>query len=193
MQRYNEWLSPSRLPLRAHRERRLGTRQGWQPTAQLRSAGEAGGWWGWGAGRTWGRDLIVFVGPRVGYLTDLVPPGEGILWIFLRPTWSREFKIRRLRTMDYELRLDERCPLFVALGESCKYKTSRLHYSRLREKRRRGKRHAKIFLFSSHFTKIPVSFACDLIFRTMNKFFDSWRKQLRRVKLVNKVLAYVKY
>ena len=26
------------------------------------------------------------------------------------------FKIRRLRTTDYELRLDERCPLFVALG-----------------------------------------------------------------------------
>ena len=51
--------------------------------------------------------------------------------------------------------------------------------SRLREKRRRGKQNAKIFLFSSQFTKMQVSFACDLIFRTMNKFFHTWRKQLR--------------
>ena len=28
----------------------------------------------------------------------------------------REFKIRRLQTTKYKLRLDERCPLFVALG-----------------------------------------------------------------------------
>ena len=42
------------------------------------TSGYEAGWWGWGAGRTWGGDLIVFVGPRVGYLTDLVPPGEGI-------------------------------------------------------------------------------------------------------------------
>ena len=25
---------------------------------------------------------------------------------------------------------------------------------------------------------MQVSFACDLIFRTMNKFFHTWRKQL---------------
>ena len=30
-------------------------------------------------GRAWGGDLIVFVGPRVGHLTDLVLPGEGYL------------------------------------------------------------------------------------------------------------------
>ena len=29
-------------------------------------------------GRAWGGDLIVFVGPGVGHLTDLVLPGEGI-------------------------------------------------------------------------------------------------------------------
>ena len=32
-----------------------------------------------GGGRaSWGGDLIVFVGPGVGHLTDLVLPGEGI-------------------------------------------------------------------------------------------------------------------
>ena len=31
-----------------------------------------------GGGREWGGDLIVFVGPGVGHLTDLVLPGEGI-------------------------------------------------------------------------------------------------------------------
>ena len=29
-------------------------------------------------GRAWGGDLIVFVGPGVGHLMDLVRPGEGI-------------------------------------------------------------------------------------------------------------------
>ena len=33
-------------------------------------------------GRAWGGDLIVFVGPGVGYLTDLVLPGEGIFESF---------------------------------------------------------------------------------------------------------------
>ena len=33
-------------------------------------------------GRAWGRDLIVFVGPGVGHLTDLVLPGEGIFESF---------------------------------------------------------------------------------------------------------------
>ena len=28
----------------------------------------------------------------------------------------RAFKVRRLRTTDYELLLDERCPFFVTLG-----------------------------------------------------------------------------
>ena len=36
----------------------------------------AGG--GGGGGRAWGGDLIVFVVPGVGHLTDLVLPGEGI-------------------------------------------------------------------------------------------------------------------
>ena len=35
-----------------------------------------------GGGRAWGGDLIVFVGPWVGYLTDLVLPGEGIFESF---------------------------------------------------------------------------------------------------------------
>ena len=34
---------------------------------------------GGGGGRAWGGDLIAFVGPRVGNLTDLVLPGEGYL------------------------------------------------------------------------------------------------------------------
>ena len=33
---------------------------------------------GGGGGRAWGGDLIVIVGPGLGYLTDLVFPGEGI-------------------------------------------------------------------------------------------------------------------
>ena len=40
----------------------------------------AGG--GGGGGRAWGGDLIVFVGPGVGHLTDLVLPGEGIFESF---------------------------------------------------------------------------------------------------------------
>ena len=34
---------------------------------------------GRGRGRAWGGDLIVFVGPGVGHLTDLVLLGEGTL------------------------------------------------------------------------------------------------------------------
>ena len=34
---------------------------------------------GGGRGRAWGGDLIVFVGPGVGHLTDLVLPGGGYL------------------------------------------------------------------------------------------------------------------
>ena len=37
---------------------------------------------GGGGGGAWGRDLIVFVGPGVGHLTDLVLPGEGIFESF---------------------------------------------------------------------------------------------------------------
>ena len=37
---------------------------------------------GGGEGRAWGGDLIVFVGPGVGHLTDLVLPGEGIFESF---------------------------------------------------------------------------------------------------------------
>ena len=35
-----------------------------------------------GGGRAWGGDLIVFVGPGVGRLTDPVLPGEGIFESF---------------------------------------------------------------------------------------------------------------
>ena len=34
---------------------------------------------GGGGGRAWGGDLIVFVVPGVGHLTDLVLPGRGYL------------------------------------------------------------------------------------------------------------------
>ena len=37
---------------------------------------------GGGGSRAWGGDLIVFVGPGVGHLTDLVLPGEGIFESF---------------------------------------------------------------------------------------------------------------
>ena len=37
---------------------------------------------GGGRGRAWGGDLIVFVVPGVGHLTDLVLPGEGIFESF---------------------------------------------------------------------------------------------------------------
>ena len=37
---------------------------------------------GEGGGRAWGGDLIVFVGPGIGHLTDLVLPGEGIFESF---------------------------------------------------------------------------------------------------------------
>ena len=37
---------------------------------------------GAGGGRAWGGDLIVFVDPGVGHLTDLVLPGEGIFESF---------------------------------------------------------------------------------------------------------------
>ena len=35
-----------------------------------------------GGNRTWGGDLIVFLGPGVGHLTDPVLPGEGIFESF---------------------------------------------------------------------------------------------------------------
>ena len=41
--------------------------------------GKEGGGWG---GKAWGGDLIVFVGPGVGHLIDLVLPGEGIFQSF---------------------------------------------------------------------------------------------------------------
>ena len=37
---------------------------------------------GVGGCRVWGVDLIVFVGPGVGHLTDLVLPGEGVFESF---------------------------------------------------------------------------------------------------------------
>ena len=47
------------------------------------SCGGGGG----GGGSAWGGDLIVFVGPGVGHLTDLIAAGwGGDVWIFLRPT-----------------------------------------------------------------------------------------------------------
>ena len=41
-----------------------------------------------GEGSAWGEDLIVFVSPGVGHLTDLGLPGGGGGYLnFLRPTW----------------------------------------------------------------------------------------------------------
>ena len=47
--------------------------------SDVKPAGDGGGGVG---GRAWGEDLIVFVGPGVGHLTDLVIPGEGIFESF---------------------------------------------------------------------------------------------------------------
>ena len=44
----------------------------------MRGGGGRGVW----GGSAWGGDLIVFVGPGVGHLTDLVLPGEGIFESF---------------------------------------------------------------------------------------------------------------
>ena len=44
-------------------------------------------------GRAWGGDLIVFVGPGVGHLTDLALPGEGIFESF----FARRGDIRELK------------------------------------------------------------------------------------------------
>ena len=45
--------------------------------SNVKPAGEGGG-----GGRVWGGDLLVFVGPGVGHLTNLVLPGEGIFESF---------------------------------------------------------------------------------------------------------------
>ena len=46
-------------------------------TYQCKAGGRGGG-----GGKAWGGDLIVFVGPGVGHLTDLALPGEGIFESF---------------------------------------------------------------------------------------------------------------
>ena len=52
----------------------------------VKPARGGGGGGGGGGGRAWGGDLIVFVVPGVGHLTDLVLPGEGIFEsFFARP------------------------------------------------------------------------------------------------------------
>ena len=55
-----------------------------------------------GGGRAWGGDLIVFVVPGVGHLTDLVLPGEGIFDCRLgrkrlRPNICSRFHASRMR------------------------------------------------------------------------------------------------
>ena len=61
-----------------------------------------GGGGGGGGGRAWGGDLIVFVVPGVGHLTDLVLPGEGIFDCRLgrkrlRPNICSRFHASRMR------------------------------------------------------------------------------------------------
>ena len=78
-----------------------------------------------------------------------------------------------LRYGDYGLRTTAGRALSFVCSTGLSHANDCTTDSRLREKRRRGKQHAKIFLFSSQFTKMQVSFTCDLIFRTMNKFFHT--------------------
>ena len=58
---------------------------------------------GRGEGRAWGGDLIVFVGPAVGHLTDLVLPGDGIFEFFfarrgdiLLPTRTKKTEVEHM-------------------------------------------------------------------------------------------------
>ena len=44
---------------------------------------------GGGEGRAWGGDLIVFVGPGVGHLTNLVLPEKGIFESFFARLFAR--------------------------------------------------------------------------------------------------------
>ena len=67
---------------------------------------------GGGGGRAWGGDLIVFVGPGVGHLTDLVLPGEGIFEsLFARRGEKRGRKPHRedpyITTSWFAIALDE--------------------------------------------------------------------------------------
>ena len=48
-------------------------------------------------GRAWGGDLIVFVGPGVGHLTDLVLPGEGIFESFFARRVFDQLNLLRYR------------------------------------------------------------------------------------------------
>ena len=53
---------------------------------------------GKGGGRAWGGDLIVFVGPGVGNLTDLVLPGEGIFESFFARRGDIQLPTRTKKT-----------------------------------------------------------------------------------------------
>ena len=53
---------------------------------------------GWLGGRAWGGDLIVFVGPGVGHLTDPVLPGEGIFESFFARRRDKKLPTRTKKT-----------------------------------------------------------------------------------------------
>ena len=88
---------------------------------------------GRGGCRTWGGDLIVFVGPGVEHLTDLVLPGEGISEYFLArrgdiwlPTQTKEtvtehmFPVSTLHTCPLILELIcRRSTCDIAVGTAC--------------------------------------------------------------------------
>ena len=70
--------------------------------SMLSRRGGGGGGGGGGGSRAWGGDLIVFVVPGVGHLTDLVLPGEGIFDCRLgrkrlRPNICSRFHASRMR------------------------------------------------------------------------------------------------
>ena len=76
--------------------------------------------------------------------------------------------------------------------ESCKYRTLRLQYrhkttttTREEVERETTRKHFLVFMFSSQKCKY---FACDLI-KNNEQILPYWGKQLRQVKLVNKVLV----
>ena len=85
----------------------------------------------------------------------------------------RDFRVRRLGTTNYRWTSVVLCMWHWV--ESSKYRTLRLHYrqkvTREEAEREITRNDVLVFMFSSQKCKY---FACDLILRIMNKFFNTW-------------------
>ena len=98
--------------------------------------------------------------------------------------------IRRQRTTDYELQLDERCPVFLALGWVMQIQNVKIAVQTQDYERRggEGSNTQKCSCFYVQFTKMQV-FCMWSYVKNNEKILPYLVKKLRRVKLVNKVLA----